>query len=256
MPALPSGTVTFLFTDIEGSTRLWELYPAEMTTALAAHDALMRRVIERNDGCVFATAGDGFHAGFHTAASALTAAYEAQLGLATNPAPGPVNLKVPHGAAHRRRGGSRQRLLRSAAQSRGTTAQYGARRSGASLTRYARTGARCPTRGIEPAGLGRARDERLGSSGARVPTRRLGARFPLPAATDPRRASTQPTSSDHELRRAQFELQDLKELVRARPMVTLVGTGGAGKTRLALQAGARPGRRTRARRVARVARAP
>ena len=94
MPALPSGTVTFLFTDIEGSTRLWELHPAEMTTALAAHDALMRRVIERNDGCVFATAGDGFHAGFHTATSALTAAYEAQLGLATNPAPGPVNLKV------------------------------------------------------------------------------------------------------------------------------------------------------------------
>ena len=46
MPALPTGTVTFLFTDLEGSTRLWEEYPEAMQDALARHDAIVRDAIE------------------------------------------------------------------------------------------------------------------------------------------------------------------------------------------------------------------
>ncbi len=68
MPLPPSGTVTFLFTDIEGSTRLWEERPDEMRVWVAEHDARFREVIEANDGYVFATGGDGFAAAFGRAA--------------------------------------------------------------------------------------------------------------------------------------------------------------------------------------------
>ena len=61
---LPSGTVTFLFTDIEGSTRLWEEHPDAMRDALARHDELVREAIEAHGGYVVKTTGDGFHAAF------------------------------------------------------------------------------------------------------------------------------------------------------------------------------------------------
>ena len=64
---LPTGTVTFLFTDIEGSTRLWERTPAAMRAALARHDALAAQCIDHHDGYVFKTGGDAFCAAFHTA---------------------------------------------------------------------------------------------------------------------------------------------------------------------------------------------
>jgi len=64
MPELPRGTVTLLFTDIEGSTRLWEERPDEMRAALAQHDEILRSAIEGNHGYVFATGGDGFAAAF------------------------------------------------------------------------------------------------------------------------------------------------------------------------------------------------
>jgi class 3 adenylate cyclase len=73
-----TGTVTFLFTDIEGSTRLWERDPAAMQQALARHDALMRQVIEAHGGHVFKTIGDAFCAAFATAPDALAAALDAQ----------------------------------------------------------------------------------------------------------------------------------------------------------------------------------
>ena len=53
MPELPSGTVTFLFTDLEGSTRLWEEHPEAMRAALARHDEILRDAIEKHGGVVF-----------------------------------------------------------------------------------------------------------------------------------------------------------------------------------------------------------
>ena len=91
---LPSGTVTFLFTDIDGSTRLWEQSAAQMKIALARHDALMRLAIARNGGYVFTTAGDAFCSAFHTAPDALAAALDAQLALATEPWPEAAQIKV------------------------------------------------------------------------------------------------------------------------------------------------------------------
>src|SRR5262252_2859468 len=76
---LPSGTVTFLFTDIEGSTRLWEQYPEAMRKALARHDALLEEAITQHNGTVFKTVGDAFCAAFSTAQDALHAALTAQL---------------------------------------------------------------------------------------------------------------------------------------------------------------------------------
>src|SRR6266536_2267634 len=78
MPDLPFGTITFLFTDIEGSTRLWEEQPETMRLALARHDALLRAAIETNGGNVFKTVGDAFCAAFPTAPQALEAALIAQ----------------------------------------------------------------------------------------------------------------------------------------------------------------------------------
>ena len=64
MAELPSGTVTFLFTDLEGSTRLWEEFPNEMRAALARHDEILRDAVEQRDGHVVKTTGDGLHAAF------------------------------------------------------------------------------------------------------------------------------------------------------------------------------------------------
>jgi predicted ATPase/class 3 adenylate cyclase len=78
MTTLPVGTVTFLFTDIEGSTKLWEQYPAAMQLALARHDAVLRHAIEAHEGCVVKLRGDGFHAAFATASDALNACLATQ----------------------------------------------------------------------------------------------------------------------------------------------------------------------------------
>ena len=82
MSHLPTGTVTFLFTDVEGHTKLWGQYPEAMKEALARHDALLRNAIEAREGYVFTTAGDAFCAAFATAPEALEAALDAQLALA------------------------------------------------------------------------------------------------------------------------------------------------------------------------------
>ncbi len=95
-----------MFTDIEGSTRLWESYPTEMSVALAKHDALLRHAIEAQRGYVFKTVGDAFCAAFPTAPEALTAALEAQLALAQEswltPSPIKVRMALHTGAVESR----------------------------------------------------------------------------------------------------------------------------------------------------------
>src|SRR5687767_7233656 len=76
--ALPTGTVTFLFTDIEGSTRLVEARPEAYRAALARHDAIVRQAVADHAGVVFQTRGDGFCAAFASPAEAARAALDAQ----------------------------------------------------------------------------------------------------------------------------------------------------------------------------------
>jgi len=82
---LPTGLVTFLFTDIEGSTRLWERYPEAMPAALERHDSIMSKSIGDHAGVVFRTVGDAFCAAFSAALPAVCAALEAQRALHAGP---------------------------------------------------------------------------------------------------------------------------------------------------------------------------
>src|ERR1700683_4719876 len=82
MTTRPSGTVTFLFSDIEGSTVRWERDREAMAAALERHDALMRAAMEACGAYVFKTMGDEFCAAFPTARDALAAALDAQRALA------------------------------------------------------------------------------------------------------------------------------------------------------------------------------
>ena len=82
MTGLPSGTVTFLFTDLVGSTRLWEEHPEAMQGALACHDAILRGAIAADEGYVVKMTGDGVDAAFVAADAAAGAAVDAQLALA------------------------------------------------------------------------------------------------------------------------------------------------------------------------------
>ena len=92
--SLPTGTVTFLFTDIEGSTRLWEQHQEQMRSALACHDAILREAIEHHNGYVFKTVGDAFCAAFPTASDALASALSAQQTLIAEPWPAETPLRV------------------------------------------------------------------------------------------------------------------------------------------------------------------
>ena len=86
--------MTLLFTDIEGSTRLWETQQTAMRAALTRHDALLPSSICSHRGHVFKTVGDAFCAAFHTAPDALCAALEAQRALHAEPWPDGARLRV------------------------------------------------------------------------------------------------------------------------------------------------------------------
>ncbi len=81
----PRGTVTFVFTDIEGSTRLWQAHPAAMPDAIARHDAILRDAIEARGGMIYKTAGDSIQAAFATAPDAIRAALDAQRAFRAEP---------------------------------------------------------------------------------------------------------------------------------------------------------------------------
>src|SRR5215216_5840997 len=96
MPALPVGTVTFLFTDVEGSTRLWEQHPRAMAPALARHDALIEGTVEHHGGALVRPRGEGDSrfAVFARASDAVAAAAALQRALHEEPWPTPAPLRL------------------------------------------------------------------------------------------------------------------------------------------------------------------
>ena len=86
--SVPTGTVSFLFTDIENSTRMWEQNPEAMRVALAEHDSLLHGLIAQHNGHVFKTIGDAFCAAFQTAPEAVNAAFAIQIALHQRLQPG------------------------------------------------------------------------------------------------------------------------------------------------------------------------
>src|SRR5512133_2892620 len=91
----PTGTVTFLFTDIEGSTPLAQQYPAAMPSLLGRHNALLRASIEAHGGRIYQSSGDGYAVVFPTASGGLAAALEAQRALQREPwDPAPLRVRM------------------------------------------------------------------------------------------------------------------------------------------------------------------
>ena len=86
--------VTYLFTDIEGSTRLWEQQPERMRPALERHDAIARAAVEDNGGVVVKITGDGIHAAFEDPLAAIGATVQLQQALADQDATDVVHLRV------------------------------------------------------------------------------------------------------------------------------------------------------------------
>ena len=97
MAPLPTGTVTFLFTDIEGSTRLWDLHKDLMHASAPRHDAIVRDSIANHNGFLVKYTGDGFHAVFDNAVDALTAALAAQHALHREQWTEPARIRVRMG---------------------------------------------------------------------------------------------------------------------------------------------------------------
>ena len=108
MASPPTGTVTFLFTDIEGSTKLWEDDAPAMQAALVRHDEILKGALEERDGYVFKTGGDAFCCAFPTAPEALDAAIETQRRLLSEAwkESGPIRVRMAlhTGAAEERDG--------------------------------------------------------------------------------------------------------------------------------------------------------
>ena len=107
MPEAPTGTVTFLFSDIEGSTRLWEEHPEGMQPALQDHDRILRESMESHGGYVVKLTGDGVHAAFAGAADAVGAALDVQRRMASEEWSIPEPLRCPDWSSYWRGRASR-----------------------------------------------------------------------------------------------------------------------------------------------------
>ncbi len=221
----PSGTVTFLFTDIEGSTRLWEESPDEMRAALAEHDGLLRAAFEAHEGSVFATGGDGFAVVFGRARDAVAAAAEAQASLADHPII-KVRMGVHTGEAEERDGDYFGPAVNRAARLMGVA--HGAQVLVSSATEEV-VGSN-----VELVDLG---EHRLRDLSRPVRVFQLGGGTFGPLATLDASRTNLPVQLT-ELVGRESELDDLCGLVAAHPLVTIVGVGGVGRTRLSLQCAA------------------
>ncbi len=128
----PSGTVTFLFTDIEGSTLMWENHQPQMESALARHDGILRSAVE-GTADIFKMVGDACCAAFASARSALLAALSAQRILFAEDWDEKCRIKVSDGPPYRRGRGARRGLFRAAGEPGGAAPLGEAWRAGFAL---------------------------------------------------------------------------------------------------------------------------
>jgi predicted ATPase/class 3 adenylate cyclase len=235
---LPSGTVTFLFTDLEGSTRLWEEYPDAMRGALARHDAVLRHAIEAHGGYVVKTTGDGLHAVFGTADAGVVAAVAAQRALSGEvwPLPEPLRVRMGlhTGVASLRAGDYFGSSLNRAARLMGV-AHGGQVVCSQATTDLARDAV---SEGVDFVDLGehRLRDLARAEHVFQVRAPGLGSEF-APLASLDAFAGNLPLQVSSFIGRESEIDQAVAALNEAR-LVTLTGVGGVGKTRLALQVAA------------------
>jgi len=220
----PSGTVTFLFTDIEGSTRRWEADPEAMRRALAAHDETLRTLIEAHGGWLFKHTGDGVCAAFGSARAAIDAAVVAQqtLGL-------PVRMGIATGEAERRGDDYFGPVLNRTA--RVMAAGHGGQILVAASTASVVSGVDLIDRGEH-----RLRDLSGVEHLYQVHAAALRIGFP-PLRTLDAVPGNLPVQTTSFVGRG-IAVKELAEQVRAHRLVTLTGVGGVAKPRLAVQVAA------------------
>ncbi len=234
----PSGTVTFLFTDIEGSTKLWEEHPEAMPAALARHDALLRTAIETNNGYIFKTIGDAFCAAFANATDALNATLAAQRALAAEVwgseiGPLKARMALHTGSAEERDndyfGPTINRIAR-------LMAGYGGQILLSATTQTLVAEQLPPQVELRDLGEHRLKDLIRPEHIFQVIAPDLVSDFPMLKTLNaaPTNLPVQLTSFIGRDK----EIAEVRRLVRAEHLITLVGSGGTGKTRLALQAAA------------------
>ncbi len=221
----PSGIVTFLFTDVEGSTRRWEADADEMRAALAAHDEALRTAIKAHGGWLFKHTGDGVCAAFASPRSAVDAAVAAQRALEL-----PVRMGLATGEAELRDGDYFGPVLNRA--SRVMAAGHGEQILLADSTAGL-------VSGVDLIDLGprRLRDLPAPVQVFQVRAEGLRTDFPSLRALDvsPGNLRAAPTS----LIGREADAAEVHAAVMAHRLVTLTGVGGVGKTRLALEVAGR-----------------
>jgi predicted ATPase/class 3 adenylate cyclase len=238
MAELPTGTVTFLFTDLEVSTRLWEEYPEAMKRALARHDAMLRAAVDGHHGRVVKARGDGVHAVFAAGRDALGAAVAAQRALCLEPwgetGPLQVRMGVHTGEADQREGDYFGTAVNRAA--RLMAAAHGGQVVVSQATEAIVRDALPADVGLVDLGVQGLRDLARPERIFQVTAPGLPAGFARLRSLDvlPGNLPRQVTTFVGRER----EIETLVGLVRDRPVVTLTGVGGVGKTRLAVQVAA------------------
>jgi predicted ATPase len=220
-----SGVVTFLFTDVEGSTRRWEADADEMRIALADHDEVLRSAIEAHGGWLFKHTGDGVVAAFASPKSAVDAAVAAQRALEL-----PVRMGLATGEAQLREGDYFGAVLNRAA--RVMAAGHG----GQILLADSTAGL---LSGVDLIDLGPRRLRDLATAVGVFQVRAAGLRTDFPAlrALDASPGNLRPATTSFIGRES--EVAELQAAVKAHRLVTLTGVGGVGKTRLALEVAGR-----------------
>jgi predicted ATPase len=217
--------VTFLFTDVEGSTRRWEADADAMRAALVTHDEVLHTAIEKHDGFVFKHTGDGVCAAFASPRCAVDAAVVAQRELEL-----PVRMGIATGEAELRDGDYFGTVLNRAA--RVMAAGHG----GQILLAESTAGL---LSGMDLLDLGprRLRDVPTPVGVFQVRAPGLQTDFPALRALDTSPGNLRPAATSFIGRES--EVAEVEAALRAHRLVTLTGVGGVGKTRLALKVAAR-----------------